>query len=213
MGRETEPTGIAMHSNSHDFARLTNLADGIFAVAMTFLAFTIQVPPPGPGPDGSLASRLGAMLPQFATLALSFFVAARLWMLHFRMHRVITRGDDALLVLNMVLLFGVVLMPFSADVLSTYPLSFLNVSIYSTNALVMLVMNIAIWGYARNRPHFLAENTPSDYPARMIRHGLQMAAVFAGSIVAAWFSPHVALYLWAIIPPIIVMQARGSSIR
>ena len=36
------------------------------------------------------------------------------------MHRVITRGDDVLLVLNMVLLFGVVLIPFSADVLSTY---------------------------------------------------------------------------------------------
>jgi uncharacterized membrane protein len=141
-----------MHSNSHDFARLTNLADGIFAVAMTFLAFTIRVPPPGTGPDGSLTVRLGAMLPQFGSLALSFFIAARLWMLHFQMHRVITRGDDVLLVLNMVLLFGIVLIPFSAEVLSTYPLSLLSISIYSTNALVMLVMNVAIWSYARTVP-------------------------------------------------------------
>jgi uncharacterized membrane protein len=98
--------------------RLTNLADSIFAVAMTFLAYTTQVPSPRPGPDGTLEARLGAMLPQFGTLALSFFIAGRLWVQHFKMHRVIKRGDDVLLVLNMVLLFGIVLIPFSADVLS-----------------------------------------------------------------------------------------------
>jgi hypothetical protein len=37
------------------FDRLTNLADGIFGVAMTFLAFTIQHPAAGEGPDGGLA--------------------------------------------------------------------------------------------------------------------------------------------------------------
>jgi uncharacterized membrane protein len=50
------------------------------------------------------------------------------------MHRVITRGSDVLLVLNMVLLFGVILIPFNADVLGTYPLTPLSVSIYATNA-------------------------------------------------------------------------------
>jgi uncharacterized membrane protein len=158
-----------MRNDGHDFARLTNLADGIFAVAMTFLAFTIQVPPPGPGPDGGLAQRLGAMLPQFGTLAFSFCVAARLWSLHFRMHGAIRRGDNMLLVLNLVLLFGVVLIPFVSDVLSTYPVSPLSVSIYATNALVMLMTDWAIWRYARTRPHFLVETTSPDYPARMMR--------------------------------------------
>ena len=206
-----ERTELAMRNDSHDFARLTNLADGIFAVAMTFLAFTIQVPPPGPGPDGKLAARLGAMLPQFGTLALTFFIAARLWMLHYKMHRVVTRGNDVLLVLNMVLLFGVVLIPFSAEVLSTYPLSPLSVSIYAANALVMLAMDVAIWRYARARPHFLAEGTPPDHPARMMRYSLQIAGVFGGSIVAAMFTPRAALYIWAMIPPIIISQARGLS--
>ena len=39
------------------FDRLTNLADGIFGVAMTFLAFTIQVPAAGEGPDGGTCRR------------------------------------------------------------------------------------------------------------------------------------------------------------
>ena len=38
-----------------EFGRLTNLADGIFAVAMTFLAFTIQLPATSEGGDGGLA--------------------------------------------------------------------------------------------------------------------------------------------------------------
>jgi uncharacterized membrane protein len=200
-----------MRTESHDFARLTNLADGIFAVAMTFLAFTIQVPPPGPGPDGSLAPRLGAMLPQFGTLALSFIVAGRIWLLHFKMHRVILRGDNVLLVLNMVMLFGIVLIPFSADVLSIYPLSALSVSIYAMNALVMLLTDGAIWFYARTRPHFLAEATPPDYPARMMRFSLEIAAVFGGSIIVARFAPHVALYLWVLVLPIIALQAHSLS--
>jgi uncharacterized membrane protein len=206
-----ERAELPMRNDGHDFARLTNLADGIFAVAMAFLAFTIQIPPPGPGSDGSLVARLGAMLPQFGTLALSFFIAARLWMLHFKMHRVITRGNDVLLVLNMVLLFGIVLIPFCADVLSTYPLSPLSVSIYATNTLVMLAMDVAIWCYARTRPHFLAEGTPPDYPTRMMRYSLQIAAVFGGSIVVAWFAPRPAAYMWAMILPIILLQARGLS--
>jgi uncharacterized membrane protein len=200
-----------MRNDSHDFARLTNLADGIFAVAMTFLAFTIQVPAPGPGPDGGLARRLAAMLPQFGTLAFSFCVAARLWLLHFKMHGVIRRGDNFLLVLNLVLLFGIVLIPFVSDVLSTYPLSPLSVSIYATNALVMLMTDWTIWCYVRRRPHFLAETTLPDHPARMMRFSLQIASVFGASIVVAWFAPRVAICMWALIPPIIVMQARSST--
>jgi uncharacterized membrane protein len=200
-----------MRSDTHDFARLTNLADGIFAVSMTFLAFTIQVPSPGPGLDGSLAPRLRAMLPQLGTLALSFAVAARIWTLHFKMHRVILRGDNLLLVLNLVMLFGIVLIPFSADVLSTYPLSALSVSIYAANALVMLLMDGAIWFYARTRPDFFAAATPPDHPTRMMRYSLEIAAVFGSSIIVARFAPHLALWLWALIPPLIALQARSLS--
>jgi uncharacterized membrane protein len=111
----------------------------------------------------------------------------------------------------MVLLFGIVLIPFCADVLSIYPLSSLSVSIYAANALVMMGMDVAIWHYARTRPHFLAEGTPADYPTRMMRNSLQIAAVFGGSIIASWFAPRVALYIWAMVPLITVLQARGMS--
>ncbi len=46
LARRSDPLGAIRHRIGVDFARLTNLADGIFAVAMTFLAFSIQLPPP-----------------------------------------------------------------------------------------------------------------------------------------------------------------------
>ena len=93
-----------MRSPTLEFGRLTNLADGIFSVAMTFLAFTIHLPVVVAGPYGGLPARLVELLPQFLTLALSFAFAGRCWVLHYRMHSVIPRGDEWLLILNLCLL-------------------------------------------------------------------------------------------------------------
>ncbi len=136
------------------FDRLTNLADGIFGVAMTFLAFTIQLPAAGEGRDGGLAGKLTALLPQFLTLALSFFFSARCWVLHYRMHSVIVRGDECLLVLNLCFLFGIILVPFSADVLGNFPLSALSVTIYAANGTFIASMIVVDMGLcAGSSPH------------------------------------------------------------
>jgi uncharacterized membrane protein len=39
------------------------------------------------------------------------------------MHNVIVRGDECLMILNLCFLFGIILVPFSADVLGNFPLS------------------------------------------------------------------------------------------
>jgi uncharacterized membrane protein len=109
----------------------------------------------GRGTDGGLAGKLTALLPQFLTLALSFFFSARCWVLHYRMHSVIVRGDECLLVLNLCFLFGIILVPFSADVLGNFPLSALSVTIYAANGTFIASMIVAIWGYALVHPHIL----------------------------------------------------------
>jgi uncharacterized membrane protein YdbT with pleckstrin-like domain len=75
----------------------------------------------------------------------------------------------------------------------------------------MLAMDVSIRRYARMRPHFLAEGTPADYPARTMRNSLQIATVFGVSIIVSLFASCAALYMWAMIPLIIVLQARGVS--
>lgn len=139
-----------------DFARLTNLADGIFAVAMTFLAFTIQIPLPSPTPDGDLAAKIVGLLPQLGALVITYLLAARYWALHCEMHRVIVRGDRSLVGLNILFLLAVVLLPFTTDVLGTYPLSGLSAGLYCGNIAVLAALLWCIWHYAVVHPGCLA---------------------------------------------------------
>jgi uncharacterized membrane protein len=164
-----------------DFARLTNLADGIFAVAMTFLAFTIQIPPPSHTPDGDLAAKIVALLPQLGALALTYLLAARYWALHCEMHRIIVRGDGNLVALNILLLLTVVLLPFTTDVLGTYPLSGLSVGIYCGNIGVLAMLFWSIWHYAVHHPRCLA----SDAHLREARVFRRIAGAIAVIILLA----------------------------
>jgi uncharacterized membrane protein len=178
------------------FDRLTNLADGIFGVAMTFLAFTIQLPAAGEGRDGGLAGKLIALLPQFLTLALSFFFSARCWVLHYRMHSVIVRGDECLLILNLCFLFGIILVPFSADVLGNFPLSALSVTIYAGNGVLISSMIVLIWGYALVHPHILRTEDARRLGRYYLTLGFSVMFGFLVSIAVAQFSPWYAVACW-----------------
>ena len=51
-------------------------------------------------------------------------------------------------ILNLCFLFGIVLMPFAADVLGNFPLSPLSVTVYAANGTVIAMMLAMMWGYA-----------------------------------------------------------------
>lgn len=190
-----------------EFSRLTNLADGIFAVAMTFLAFTIQLPAAGGGPDGGLAGKLSALLPQLLLLAISYVISARCWVLHYRMHNVIVRGDECLMILNLCFLFGIILVPFSADVLGNFPLSPLSVSVYAANGAFISMMLTMMWSYALYHPLILS----TDDARREGWHYLTLSTVttfgFLVSVGVAQFSPRLAIACW----PGILLPGQAAS--
>lgn len=179
-----------------EFGRLTNLADGIFGVAMTFLAFTIQLPAAAGGPDGGLAGKLTALLPQFLTLALSYSFAARCWVLHYYLHSVIVRGDEWLLILNLCFLFGIILVPFSADVLGNFPLSPLSVTVYAANGAFVMLTITSMWGYALVRPRFLRALDARRLGWSYLTFCIIATLGFLVSIGVAQFSQRLAIACW-----------------
>lgn len=182
-----------------DFGRLTNLADGIFAVAMTFLAFTIQLPATSQGRDGGLALKLVALLPQLAVLAISYVLAARFWVLHYKMHAVVVHGDDWLLVFDLCFLFGIVLLPFSADILGNFPLSPLNVSVYAANVTLVATMLAVMWGYALMRPRIHLADDGRRLARYYLTFSATQAVTFLASIGVAQFRPVLAIACWPVL--------------
>jgi uncharacterized membrane protein len=183
-----------------DFARLTNLADGIFAVAMTFLAFQIQLPAPEHGQPADVLAKLHAALPQLGALVVTYLLAARYWLLHCDMHRAIVRGDPPLLHRNLMFLLAVVLLPFTTDVLGAYPRSALTVDIYAGNVLILAALMWSIWHYAVRHPDCLASSDalPRARISRRIVSWIVLVVLLAGLL--AWVSPLLGIATMVLIP-------------
>jgi uncharacterized membrane protein len=92
-----------------DSRRAESCSDGVFAVAITVLVFNLL-------PIGShvplTMKLLGSYWPSYFAYAVSFLTIGIMWVNHHAMFGQITRVDRPLLMLNLLLLLGIVALPF-----------------------------------------------------------------------------------------------------
>ena len=186
-----------MRKDGIEIARLLNLSDSVFAVAMTFLAFTIGLP--RPTNQASLPDQLISLLPQLFALSFSYFVVARVWLVHHRIFRHMSSGHAMLAVVEFVLLFWVVILPFSADLLGTWPLQFLTVIIYATNAAAIGITQLVAIRHAMH--HHLPDSKLGDLRILLFQIEL-LPAVFVVSMPISWFNPRIAVLSWVSLLPL-----------
>src|SRR5580692_1278988 len=85
---------------SLSLGRTLALSDGIFAIAMTLLAFQIQ-PPDLTGPQvHHLAAALGDLSSRYFVYVLSFGVIGLLWLAHHRLFSYLDHIDESFTLLN-----------------------------------------------------------------------------------------------------------------
>src|SRR3984893_488586 len=97
--------------------RTLALSDGIFAVAMTLLAFQIQPPDLHGSEIHHLASALGSLGSRYFVYVLSFAVIGTLWLAHHRTFSHVRRADEALMSLNVAFLMAIAALPFPSAVM------------------------------------------------------------------------------------------------
>ena len=91
-----------------DTTRAEAFSDGVFAIAITLLVLDLRVPHPG---DLTVGALLGAW-PHYFAYVVSFLTIGIMWMNHHTIMGHVTRVDQPLLVINLLLLMGVVAIPF-----------------------------------------------------------------------------------------------------
>src|SRR6266496_6720188 len=91
--------------------RAEAFSDGVFAVAITVLVFGLRLPGPRPGCT-VMTCQLLAAWPQYFAYVVSFLTIGIMWMNHHTILAHIKRVDRPLLVLNLLLLMGIVAIPF-----------------------------------------------------------------------------------------------------
>lgn len=101
-----------------EFARVANLSDAVFAIAMTLLVLTLDTPDPR---GGSLATALAALLPQIIAFILAFALVANLWWQHHKLVAVFSSVEPGMIGIMLILLGLVALVPFPTSLIGNAP--------------------------------------------------------------------------------------------
>lgn len=120
------------------------LSDGVFAIAITLLAFDIHAPASWTTMDSIWA----ALAPQLDAYALSFVVISVYWLAHRRFMAMVVRVDAPATVLNLVFLALITLLPAATKMVHGRGPLPPSMAIYSLLVVAIGVALACLWGYA-----------------------------------------------------------------
>ncbi len=95
-------------------SRIEAFSDGIFSIAATLLVLELKPP----APNLPFWHGLVAQWPGFAAFLLSFLFIGIMWINHHRLFTHVRRSDDMLLLSNLLLLLGVVWVPYATSLMA-----------------------------------------------------------------------------------------------
>ncbi|OJX67943.1 MAG: hypothetical protein BGO95_06200 [Micrococcales bacterium 73-13] len=160
--------------------RIAYYSDAVYAIAMTLLVLDLRIP------DGSTSALqvLQQEWPAYVAFALSFIIVGVSWIGHHRRFRVVRGHDTGLIVVNLVLLFFVVSLPFPTSLISEFAPEESAVIAYAAAVGLLELAELAEWIYLRRRG-LLSEEVDSGVFWLTVWNFLPTIVVFLGSIVLA----------------------------
>lgn len=174
--------------------RLEAFSDGVFAVAITLLVLELNVPT-----GERLWHELGQEWPSFAAFAVSFWVIGIIWVNHHSVIDHIGRANRTVLFLNLLLLFAVVLIPFSTALIAEHLKSGRDeeaaAAVYAISFTLMSIGFGALWTYIvspRRREELEVAITEDEIRVRTLRFTVGNL-IYPLAIAMAFINPAIVL--------------------
>jgi uncharacterized membrane protein len=142
--------------------RAEAFSDGVFAIAITLLVLSLVL-----SGHGTLTSQLLAAWPRYFAYVVSFLTIGIMWMNHHTILAHVARVDRPLLVINLLLLMGVVVIPFPTALVAenlTGPEDTAAAAAV-TYGLVMIAISLGfagLWIYVATHAAALGATVPPD---------------------------------------------------
>ncbi len=108
-----------MTGKTHSLERVIFFSDAVIAIMLTLLA--VELPVPEVHDPMDLLEGLAAHGSQYIAFLISFFVIAATWTAHHMLFVHVSRTDPPLITLNLLALFGYVLIPWASKTLGEVP--------------------------------------------------------------------------------------------
>jgi TMEM175 potassium channel family protein len=187
---DTEPTA--------GLERFIFFSDAVIAIAMTLLALDLKLPAGSTDEElwRSFYDKLGD---NYFAFALSFLVITVFWSSHHRLFREVVRFDAALVPLNMVFLFLIVVLPFSTRLIAEHGDSQIGTVVYAATVTLTALTLVALAILIRTRD-LARDSVPGDRYRYMARGLLVTSIVFAISIPITFIAdPGTAKWSWLVL--------------
>jgi uncharacterized membrane protein len=196
LGRLFHRHGAAP-DDSPSVARLVSFSDGVFAIAITLLAFQLRVPKVDNGFSASqLADALGRDAHQFVVYGISFAIIGQFWVIHHRAFHHLSGHDRSLAYVNLVFLFSLSFLPFSANLFGQYRDNRTAVILYGASLAAVSVTFGLVWFTAVLRG-FVDPSTDPRLVHMLSWRAVLVPAAFVGSTILAFFeSRTIVEYSW-----------------
>lgn len=193
----------AEREREFDYDRTVALSDGVFAIALTLLVLSIEVPDLEPGGVARLGPLLTEQWREGLSYAVSVAVIGLLWMRHHAFFGELLRIDGRLTALNIGYLGLVAFLPFPTELLGIYEGHHTAVVVYAVT--IALVAATA----ALMRVHAARAGLLTEAARREPLWSLALVpGVFLASVPLALLSPVVAQLSWLVL---LAARVRRSS--
>jgi len=146
------------------------------AIAITLLALDLKLTRHSAN-ELLVFSGLLPLVAQLVAFFLSFVVIAVVWSTHYQFFQYIVKIDAIIIRANLVLLVFVVLLPFSASLLSDYFNQKISTLIYAANFLSLTLCVNFTWLYLSKHPDYLKHKAEDESAFQSIRISCKVGVI------------------------------------
>jgi len=182
-----------------DNQRLSAMSDGVFSIVITLMVLSIKIPEIAPDRvSQELTQHLTNMLPDLATLIISFIILGIYWIGHNNVFTHVVRHDRALLWLNIFFLMSVATIPYPTTLLVRYGQAQSPIILYAINLIVGGVLLDVIWWYGSRNRYLMCEGITSNLISAFHRRILTGPVIYLIAIGLSFVSILAAKFLFVI---------------
>jgi uncharacterized membrane protein len=214
-GPAEKPEEAAQGIRISSTGRVEAFSDGVMAIAITLLVLDLRVP--STGETAAAGSLLAALIQHWASdvaFLAGFLTIGIIWLNHRAFVDKVNRFDNLLQWLNLLLLLGVVIVPFSTALLAEYvggggtPASTAT-AIYALLGVVLPVPWILMWRHLSRHPELLEPGFDAAHARAEFKRAIIGPVIYILAIPVAILAPVVALGLFIGIAVLYALTNQG----
>lgn len=184
-------TGVGRDDAEIEFSRIVAFSDGVFAIAITLLVLSLQIPENVDDVGQTLRDQGDDLL----AYALSFAVIGKFWISHHRFYGVLARFDNTLMGLNLFYLAWIALVPFSSELLGNYSGAEDSAIVYAAN-MAGASLTFAVQAIYANRRGLMRSDASDEQRRLAAPTTFLIGAIFLLSIPVALIDTSAAQLTW-----------------